>query len=470
MRPAPVPQGTFIVPDPGTKQVAEDRLVGGTPTRMLRLTDAGRAAWRELRDGAVTSPMSAVLARRLTDSGLAHPRPTAGSEVDVTVVIPVHGRADELDRCLTAVGDQVFVVVVDDGSSDPDRIAAIAARHGATLIRREANGGPAAARNTGVTDIESDLVAFLDSDCVASPDWIEQLSGHFADPLVAAAAPRIVSNRAAQGRYLASCSTLDLGPHESRVHPKGRVTYVPTAALVVRRAALDAVGGFDPDLRYGEDVDLVWRLDAAGWRVRYDPSVRVAHDEAASWPDRITRRYRYGTSAAPLSQRHPGALTHLVSRPWPLVAVAGVIARRPLITAAGVAATATATRRSLRRAEVTDLGVARATASSLAGAWLGLGRYATQFTAPLLVAAAAGPGRRRSRSLMVAALAVAPPLVDWSRSRPAVTPARYLAGRVTDDIAYGVGVHAGCLRHRTAAPLLPSSTRQRFAAKSETQQ
>ena len=70
--------------------------------------------------------------------------------------------------------------------------------------------------------------------------------------------------------------------------------YVPSAALIVR-----APVRFDETLRYGEDVDLVWRLLDAGHRVVYDPSVVVRHHEA----DVLRRRFRYGTSAAPLAAR-----------------------------------------------------------------------------------------------------------------------------------------------------------------------
>jgi mycofactocin glycosyltransferase len=451
----PVPRGTTIVADPSTKHLAAGRLVGGTPTRMLRLTETGRVAWQELRDGVVGSPASATLARRLTDSGLAHPRPAIAIALDVTVVVPAHGRPAELDRCLASLGDRFRVVVVDDGSPDSERVAAVATRHGARLVRRETNGGPAAARNSGVDDVSTELVAFLDSDCVAPTDWIERLAGHFADPLVAAVAPRIVPLRVGAA-YLDRCSDLDLGASEARVHPSGRVTYVPTAALLARRSALEAVGGFDVDLRYGEDVDLVWRLDAAGWRVRYDPSVEIAHDEPSNWRERLQRRYCYGTSAAPLSRRHPGSITHFAGRPLPLAAVVAVIARRPAVATAAVAATFATTGRSLRRAGAADLGEVRATASVLTGTWLGAGRYATQFAAPLLLAALARPINRRRRAVVVGGLALAPPLVDWARSRPAVSPARYVAGRLADDAAYGAGVYAGCARHRVVAPLLPS--------------
>jgi hypothetical protein len=252
---------------------------------------------------------------------------------------------------------------------------------------------------------------------------------------------------------------LDLGVSEARVHPSGRVTYVPTAALVVRRAALEAVGGFDPDLRCGEDVDLVWRLDAAGWRVRYDPAVEVEHEEPRTWRERLSRRYSYGTSAAPLSRRHPGTLSHLVARPLPLAAVAAVLARRPALAGAAVAATAMTTSRSLRRAGAADLGETRATMSVLGGSWLGVGHYVSQFAAPLVLAAVARPSHRRGQVIAVGALVLAPPVVEWVRSRPAVSPVRYVAGRLADDVAYGAGVYAGCLKHRTVAPLVPLLSR-----------
>jgi len=55
---------------------------------------------------------------------------------------------------------------------------------------------------------------------------------------------------------------------------------------------------------------------------------------------------------------------------------------------------------------------------------------------------------------MVAAVVI-PPLVDWWQGERSVDPVRYLALRVADDLAYGAGVWAGCLQHRTAEPLRP---------------
>src|SRR5262249_61379255 len=124
---------------------------GGAPTRVLRLTRAGRTALAELRAGPVRSAAAGGLARRLTDAGLAHPRPPElALRPDVTVLIPVRDRAVLLDRCLSALGGGYPVVVVDDGSRDPGAVAGVAAAHRAAVVRRPVNGRPGPARNTGL--------------------------------------------------------------------------------------------------------------------------------------------------------------------------------------------------------------------------------------------------------------------------------------------------------------------------------
>ncbi|MGN6472945.1 MAG: mycofactocin biosynthesis glycosyltransferase MftF, partial [Mycobacteriales bacterium] len=407
----PMPAGTALSIDPRTHELDGGRVLGGTPRRMLRLSDGGRRAWSELRGGRVASASAGVLARRLTDAGLAHPRPDVASDVDVTVVVPVRDRAGQLDRCLEALRAGHRVMVVDDGSADPAGIAAVARRHGARLSRNDVPGGPAKARNAALAGVVSDLVAFVDSDCRVAPGWLDRLAGHFTDPVVGAVAPRVMSSRRqAAARYRDRCGLLDLGPDEARVRPLGSVGYVPTAALVVRRSALADVGAFDDELRYGEDVDLVWRLDAAGWRVRYDPAVAVSHDEPIDWPARLTKRFRYGTAAAPLAQRHPDASAHLVASAWPIAFVAAAVARRPKPALVAALATFVSTRRALQSAGLDDLSAARLTEEALAGTWRGVGRYVTQFGLPLLAASALPRKRRLGRVATAAALAVATPV------------------------------------------------------------
>ncbi|HET7014373.1 MAG TPA: mycofactocin biosynthesis glycosyltransferase MftF, partial [Streptosporangiaceae bacterium] len=381
-RPPPVPTGFGIVLDSWTKQLTPELWFGGSPVRVARLTRAGQAAWNQLEGhsagpgghaasrGTPTSPRwpgtpritsraTGALARYFTDTGLAHPVPPADYAAPaVTVIVPVRDRADLLERCLAGLGGGHPVIVIDDASLDPAAVAEAAAQHGAKLIRREINGGPGAARNTGLVEVTSELVAFVDSDCEPPPEWIERLAGHFADPLVAAVAPRITgrADRTTAGRYTEANGALDLGGRPGRVQPKSAISYVPTAAVLARRAALLSVARdsvvFEEELRVGEDVDLIWRLNEAGWRVRYDPAVQVAHHEPASWRELLARRYRYGTSAAALAQRHPGHIVHLALQPWPAATVAALLARRPVLAVAAFGAALASTGYRLRQADV----------------------------------------------------------------------------------------------------------------------
>ena len=468
----PLPAGFGVVMDPGTKQLDQETLFGGAPARVLRLSAAGRAALAELQAGPVRSAAAGRLARKLTDAGLAHPRPPGRpARPDVTVLIPVRDRAVLLNRCLTALAGRYPVVVVDDGSADPDAIAAVAAAHGATLSRRPTSGGPGAARNTGLGSVTSELVAFLDSDCLPAPGWIERLAAHFADPAVAAAAPRVTAVPGGPGwaaRYTGAACSLDLGAAEARVVPGTRVAYVPTAALLVRRAVLaEGSTPFDPGLRFGEDVDLVWRLNDAGWRIRYDPAVQVAHHEPGTWPALLARRFRYGTSAAPLAARHPGQVPPLVLYPWPALTVAGLAGALPGVAALGFAGSVLAMRRALHRAGLPARGTIPAMWDASRQTWLGTGRYACQFGMPVLAAAIVAPGRggrarRWARRAAAASLLLGPPLTAWSAHRraapaeaPALGPVRYVLGHLADDVAYGAGVWAGALRARSAAPVRP---------------
>jgi mycofactocin system glycosyltransferase len=343
-------------------------------------------------------------------------------------------------------------VVVDDGSLDPDAMADVVGRRGGRLVRRAHSGGPAAARNTGLAEVETDLVAFLDSDCTATEDWLRLLLGHFDDPVVAAVAPRVHPRRVrpagALQRYLEGRSPIDLGPDEGPVVPGGHVSFVPTAALVVRRSALRA--GFDEQLRFGEDVDLVWRLHEAGWRVRYDPTVTVLHDEPQGLRRVLSRRFRYGTSAAPLARRHPGRLTPAILHRWPTVLVVVASGGRPRSAAILALPYCAMLTRRAHRLGLSPAEGPRWFAESLVYTALSLARYLATFGTPVTLAAA---WRWRRPSLL--GLIALPAFVEWRERETELDPVRFTALALVDDAAYGAGVAWGCLRHRTLQPLLP---------------
>jgi len=465
-----LPGGFGVAFDPETQFVGSDVLFGGSPPRLMRLNAAGVRALAELRGGPVGAAGAGRLARRLTDAGLAHPRPPRPGAVvapaesrpaEVSVVIPVRDRTAGLDRCLAALGAGYPMIVVDDGSADAAGVAAVCAARGARLTRRPVPGGPGAARNDGLALVTTPLVAFLDSDCVTGPDWIARLAGHFADPMVGAVAPRVrpVTGQNVVGRYLAARAPADLGPREARVAPLTRLSYVPTAALLARCSAI-AGGGFDPRLRYGEDVDLVWRMIAGGWRVRYDPSAEVGHAEPDRWAAVLARRFRYGTSAAPLARRHPGLVPPLILQAWPAASAAALLAGRPLTALAAYGAGTGQLVRLLHGWGVPARGILRPMAGSVRQTWLGAGQWSIQYALPAVAAGLAWPGGRTRRAragrrLALASLLAGPPAAAWLRSRPRLDPVRFALGYLADEVAYGAGVYRGAAAERLAAPLLP---------------
>lgn len=459
-----LPAGLPVALDPDVRRLEHGRvLLGGDPGRLLRLSPDGVAGLAALAAGRPVAPSVLRLARTLVDGGLAHPRPRAAPVEDAVVVVPVRDRTVELDRCLSALGEAVPVLVVDDGSRRPDRVAEVARRHGAGVLHLPCNGGPAAARNAGITGTAGALIAFVDSDVLVPAGWFDELVGHFVDPEVGAVAPRVrasAEDRTLLAAYARERGPLDLGHREARVRPGGRVPYVPSAALVVRRAAL-ATPAFDPALRYGEDVDLVWRLHDAGWTVRYEPRTVVRHEEPDRWPAWLERRHRYGTSAAPLAARHGRRLTPLVVSGLPVLTWLLLASGRPAGALAVGGLSAGRSYRALRR---TALGrgdcartAVRVTASSVVGTAGGLGGAGAVVTAPLLLASLVQRRTRRTAAVLL----LAPPLLERLRRRPALPLVRWTVLRLLDDLAYATGVWRSCWSGRTLAPLVPRRDRPR---------
>lgn len=434
-------------------------LVGGSPTRVLKLSDA--ALGMTSADGriGVTDPATRSLARTLLDSGIGLPRPMGGPPQDsVTVVIPVCDNQSGVDVVLEACRG-LRVVVVDDGSAEPVR----AEGEGVRLIRFAQNRGPAAARNAGFAAADTDFVAFLDSDTVPSRDWLTMLLAHFSDPCVAIVAPRIVGRRrvatgSVVARYANAHSSLDMGPSEAPVVPGTALAYVPSAAMLVRRAAFL---GFDESLRVAEDVDLCWRTTQAGWRVYYDPVAEVRHDHRESLSTLLDRRRYYGTGAAELADRHGRAAAPVMSTLPMAVAVIGLLTRTRL----GLLIAAILTLHSIYRTRALLVGVpkrevmaARFVGRGLAFGLLQAAQALLRHYWPLTLLLALFWSRFRN---LVWQLMIGEGVVMWVRTQvmesraPVLGPFGYVVMRRLDDLAYGAGLWQGVLTHASTAALRP---------------
>jgi mycofactocin glycosyltransferase len=461
-----LPDGFAVQVDRRVRVLGEGAaLLGGSPTRLLRLAPAAQTM---LNSGRleVHDAQSAQLARTLLDATVAHPRPASGpSHRDVTVVIPVRNNAIGLDRLVRSLRG-MQVVVVDDGSTQPVEIGDFAGMHcDIRVLRHETSKGPAAARNTGLAACETDFVAFLDSDVVPRRGWLEALLGHFCDPAVALVAPRIVGLHEPHNlvaRYEAVRSSLDLGLREAPVVPYGTVSYVPSAAIICRRSTLNELGGFDESLVSGEDVDLCWRLIEAEARLRYEPIALVGHDHRTQLGDWFARKAFYGSSAAPLAVRHPGKTAPLVLSGWTLMVWLLLAMGSGVGYLASTIVAAITGRKIAKVLGTVDTGPKQVAAVAAQGLWSAALQLASAICRHYWpVALVAAVCFRRCRQVVLVA-AVVDGVVDWvTRNGNVDDDAKrvglfaYVVLKRLDDIAYGLGLWSGVVRERHLGALKP---------------
>jgi mycofactocin glycosyltransferase len=433
---------TYVLDATTRRPPGSNVVIGGSPLKLFRLTDAGVAVFDDVAAGhdVPLDEKTGPMLDRLLDAGAIHPCPDSGpfTAADVTVVVPAlvlgESALAEIVRCCAGVAG---VIAVDDASDPP--VTAVA---GSRVLRLRTNAGPAVARNAGLGAVRTPLVAFVDTDVRLEPGWLRSLLGHFADDRVGLVAPRVASAPGAGpvARYEQGHSPLDLGPEPGRIAPGTRLSYVPAAAIVVRTEALRAIGGFDRSLRFGEDVDAVWRLVEAGWRCRYEPASVVQHRPRGSWRALVAQRVAYGSSAAPLASRHPGALAPVRLSGWSGAAWGLLAAGQPIPALAVAGATTLAlvrklpgvpARESLRLAGLGHVHAGRLLADAARRAWW-----------PGLLAGSLVSKRVRT----IAAATVVPALLSGG------------IPRLVDDLAYGAGLWKGVVAEREPGPLQPRFT------------
>jgi hypothetical protein len=322
-------------------------------------------------------------------------------------------------------------------------------------VRLDKNHGPAFARNAGAANGERPLLWFIDTD-VSLEDAYElarSLQSDFADPLVGATAPRV---RGADGptrreKFEHHFGALDLGAKSGLVVPSGAIGYVPSACLMVRRAAFG--DGFDQSLRSGEDVDFVWRLHDEGWLVRYRADVVVTHRARTSWLGWWRQREGYGESSAALSMRHGSRLAPLRVDPWTLTAWGSVLLGQPALGARIVASARRHARDTTFASDDNAEWVAdQVVAGNMVRAGGPLARAAVRTFGAVLLLAALHP-RLRTRALGLFLLGTA-----WRWHHHRMDPAD-IPLAVADDLAYGSGVTRGAWKMKSLAPLTPEITK-----------
>lgn len=220
---------------------------------------------------------------------------TLHSALRIAVVIPTYRDTQEaaqtLDRLIAQRAPTDEIIVVDNGPIEehPQVMDALGGCPGVRLLHC-ATRGSYAARNAGASATTADILAFTDAGCRVSPDWLAVIRTHFAH----GGAPR-VSGPIQIVHPGARATVFGLVDEKMHLHQNRYVRegWAATANLAVAAHIFQAVGGFNPDLRSGGDLEFGIRCAAAGhaiaWseRMSIDPAARTTRSDVLAKRRRV---------------------------------------------------------------------------------------------------------------------------------------------------------------------------------------
>lgn len=219
---------------------------------------------------------------------------------NVSIIVPSFNRPKQLRMCLQSLavldGGPYPTYVVDDGGSVD--LGGVVADFGdwVQLVRRE-NGGPGAARNTGVDACATELVCFTDDDCTPRPDWVDKLACIQAcEPMRLVGGQ--IDNALTKNVYSAASQSLSTYLYEYYQSDDNPMSFFTTNNMCCRREDFLSIGGFDEDFRIAsEDRDYSLRWKDAGGTMLFEPDALVMHSHDLSFASFWRQHSNYGKGA-----------------------------------------------------------------------------------------------------------------------------------------------------------------------------
>ena len=196
----------------------------------------------------------------------------------VSVIIPVFNDP-RIETCILSVlaqdyPEDLYEVIVVDNNSD-DATAEVVQRFNVKYVREDRKGSYFA-RNKGLEIATGDVAAFIDADCIADPHWLKELIKGFKDLNVGGIGGRILKS---EPQTWVQVHSEDLAEQQlvPQYLPFYDAPYIVTANAAYRMSLLRSLKGFDASFQSGGDVDLAWRVQAAGFTIVTAPDAIVHH-------------------------------------------------------------------------------------------------------------------------------------------------------------------------------------------------
>jgi len=167
-------------------------------------------------------------------------------------------------------------------------------------------------RNIGIQESKGDLLVFIDSDCIASPEWLFRLIQHFENPNINIVGGGVTFPKDHFWTFCDNVATFHEYLNETK---PGWREQLPTINLGIRKSVIEQVGLFDERLPIGEDIDLTTRMRIHGHQLYFDPMATITHlSQRRSITSIFHHAFDFGRYSRKLDPRYSDMLT----LPWPL--------------------------------------------------------------------------------------------------------------------------------------------------------
>ena len=224
----------------------------------------------------------------------------------VSVVVCAYNAERTMEACLASLEKLNYpdyeVIVVNDGSTD--RTLEISERFPYCRIISQPNKGLSVARNVGADAAGGEIVAYTDSDCVADPDWLTYLVAKMETAqLMACGGPNFPPP---EDSLVPAAVAVSPGGPTHVLLSDDVAEHIAGCNMAFRRDVLLRMGGFDPIYRAaGDDVDICWRFQDAGYTIGFSPAAVVWHFRRNTVKAYIGQQRGYGKAEALVYSKHP---------------------------------------------------------------------------------------------------------------------------------------------------------------------
>ena len=273
--------------------------------------------------------------------------------MDISVVIAVRNDRCHIRECLESLWHQtrppLEIIVTDGDSSDGTReyLEQPAAGRPAIRLLHNPAGDAASGRNLGIAHARGNIIAFIDSDATAEPDWIDTIASRFAalsderiagiggpDIPVCDGSPVSRAINIVLASPLASGGSLNPSVQHRVVGEECAVRHIPTCNLAVGKELFLKEGVFDPLMYKAEDLEFSTRLCKRGYRFLYSPAIRVLHHKKTSIKAFARQIFKWGYGKALVMKKHgpePICIAPILAVLTVLISVAAAAVRPDLI-------------------------------------------------------------------------------------------------------------------------------------------